>query len=72
MGKILKIYKGIKWKFSKDNDWRRWKIELRRQWLKKMKCFKVKIAKNKKEEKMLMTWCKKIFVKFIAKLPYYI
>ena len=30
---------------------------------------KVKIAKKKKKEMMLMRWHKKSFVKFIAKLP---
>ena len=33
---------------------------------------KVQIAKKKKKKKMLMMWCKKKFVKFIAKLPFYI
>ena len=28
--------------------------------------------KKKKKDKMLMTWCKKKFEKFIAKLPFYI
>ena len=34
---------------------------------------KVQIAKKKKKKKkMLMMWCKKKFVKFIAKLSFYI